>query len=113
MLKPIDPVLLPDLRIPLEASGPTEDPLVHLSGAFDMWGSRFNIECYRVAEVNDGTSTYQQLDAKPALISTGCYPDWSDDFERLSDAHTPDGGFQTVNIDGDDYAVFIYPASAS
>lgn len=107
----IKPVILPNLRIELEAAGPKGDEKVWLHGAFDMWGARFNIECYRVVVVNDGTSVYQQLDAKH--VGPVDYTEWADDFEHLETAHAPDGGFQTVDIDGADYAVFIYPSSAS
>jgi hypothetical protein len=107
----IAPCILPNLHIELEADGPEGDEHLWLRGSFHMWGAIFFIECYRVTVVNDGTSTYQQLDRQPKKGFN--YGDWLVDFQRLETAHAPDGGFQTVNIDGADYAVFIYPASDS
>ncbi len=101
----IKPVALPQLSVDLEANGPEGDERCWLTGAFDMWGARFNLELYRVIDLEDE----QHIDIKPV----DGHHDWVVDFGLLDTAHQPDGGFDTIDLDGETYAVFIYPASRS
>lgn len=110
----IDPCILPNLHIELEAAGPEGDKRVWLFGSFDMWGARFHIECYRLKTVTlTSTERRQVIDTQRGGSHGIAYDDWYRDLTKLVKAHNPDGGFQTVDIDGSDYAVFIYPSSAS
>lgn len=102
-------VIMAERRIEIEAGGPDFDRTVWFHGKFDAWGIEFFVELYRVTEIHGSAELVQGIDKR----EPGDYAEYEGDFEALSDALKPDGGFQTVGLDGEDYVVFMYPMSAS
>jgi hypothetical protein len=94
-----------------EEVGPASDRRLRLSSIWNIGTALFHVSAFRVIRDDEGTQEVYVQDAgtDDDLDQIADILDEFEDFDRLIG---PNGGFETVKIDGSDYALFIYPFSA-